>query len=1615
MARTVQESKNLTETCEVCHKSFKKRGLKIHQAKSGCREELDRIRKSKSVAGRLQESNHSESSSKTKPNEMTSNKETHVTGKEKKEESGNENPLQNATKSVPGEHNRRYSYFEEEEKARGIRKKLEKFRYQGESDVLVIDDETETKIRMSIVEEDETGDKVSVIRKKLEKFRYHSDPGILAIDDETEKGIMASIQEVDKANEDKEKVGEEHEEDLRVIQVEERSSDTPEDEDTRTIKKINRDIINKKTMKVNEDTRRVIKAHKITLFHEETRKDQQTRSHIVNKRADKRDIDTRKIIKAQKVTFSDEDTRTVVKTRRYIDKEEKDKKDKGRIFIKSRKITMLDEDTGVIRKGQVNEKERKGDTRAVTMTRRTNNKIVEGKNDTKATDVEKQWKEIACNINSGNQDEILSEGKFRLSRADYRSLTGCNYVNDQVMEQYFQLIKERNDADQTLPRVGILSLFLYDKLNRLGFEEGYKDTENWVETDLLKSEIILMPIHRNDHWTLIKIDNTTSQVIYYDSIIGSRRLSNAPKLIKRFLERKLSSVGETRKFQVKIEDKAPVQGNGYDCGVFVCQNAEKIARNEFVNTKQEDMPEARKRMMIELYLGSIDASHKPKPEDLSRLLERNAEKKHPERSKAAMGRNEEKTARKEGSKQSSEPRKVGKKTLRVEKSSDLSGREKIKWPNSKSEEWKRLDEDMARRLRTIIATPQEAAESHPKVILAMCKERFGVEERKESTSEKKGPSRRQRKCSELRREIKRLKKAFNEAPEEEKCAIKELADEKLRKLRLQKRAESIRKNRKEFSKNCREFLSQPFEFSRKIINPKPKGRLKSSKEDVEAHLEKVHSKSPKEGQSQNCEEMWKYPEPEHPINNDCPSFKEFNQKLRKTRTKSAPGPNGVPYRVYKRCPKVARLLWEYLRNLWERNEISNSWRKAEGIFIPKEEGASSVEKFRTISLLNVEGKIFFALKSERILDFVIENNYIDTSIQKGGVPGMSGCLEHTAVLSQLIREAKKEKKNLVVTWLDIANAYGSIPHETIFKALREAHVPEDVVNLIENYYQDVKIRFTTQNFVTGWQKVEKGIITGCTLSVVLFSLVMTYVMLSVKRETKGPKLSSGHYQVNSRLLMDDITTTTETIVQTRVLIDKLVEKLDWGGLTAKPEKCRALVIIKGKVVRRNIMIKGKPITLLQDKPIKYLGKIYNSSLNEKEQITEVEAQVKQDLKKVEKCRLPGRYKAWMFQHMLLPRLMWPLSIYNVPVTVIDRIQRKVTSSLKRWLGLPKTLSPPCFYSRAAKLRFPYTELGEEVKAAKARNLVILEESSDTCIKGAEIKIDGGSKANTPREVKEAKAKLRMKDITGIANIGNEGLGWRRRKYYNNSNKKDRRDMIVKEVREKEEDRRRIHIASLAKQGASTRWEVPEKRLSHQDIINSSETKLKFITKAVYDLLPTPANKNKWFNGEEKCKVCGEEGTLNHILAGCKVSLSQGRYKWRHDKVLRELAESIRGKIDKNRNEPSNSNNSQIMFVREGEKYKGSEKVEQSSILSSAKDWKLSTDLEGRLKIPAEISVTNLRPDITITSEETKQLILIELTVPTEERIEISGELKKNKYTPILEEGKQKGGESACGL
>ena len=99
----------------------------------------------------------------------------------------------------------------------------------------------------------------------------------------------------------------------------------------------------------------------------------------------------------------------------------------------------------------------------------------------------------------------------------------------------------------------------------------------------------------------------------------------------------------------------------------------------------------------------------------------------------------------------------------------------------------------------------------------------------------------------------------------------------------------------------------------------------------------------------------------------------------------------------------------------------------------------------------------------------------------------------------------------------------------------------------------------------------------------------------------------------------------------------------------------------------------------------------------------------------------------------------------------------------------------------------------------------------------------------------------------------------------------------------------------------------------------------------------------------------------------------------------------------------------ISFFKAG--YKGPKskaKTPPRCYLDGAADWQLQVDHDGKLKVPVEVADTHLRPDMLLLSRGTKRMGIIELTVPSEERIEVSSELKKMKYEGLKIEGRSNG-------
>ncbi len=93
---------------------------------------------------------------------------------------------------------------------------------------------------------------------------------------------------------------------------------------------------------------------------------------------------------------------------------------------------------------------------------------------------------------------------------------------------------------------------------------------------------------------------------------------------------------------------------------------------------------------------------------------------------------------------------------------------------------------------------------------------------------------------------------------------------------------------------------------------------------------------------------------------------------------------------------------------------------------------------------------------------------MDTSVQKGGIPGVVGFLELTSIIPKIIEDAKKNRGDLADLWLDLTNAYGTIPHKLVELMLKTYHVPECFQKLLQCYYDNFYMRFTCGDFTTEW-------------------------------------------------------------------------------------------------------------------------------------------------------------------------------------------------------------------------------------------------------------------------------------------------------------------------------------------------------------------------------------------------------------------------------------------------------------------------------------------------------------------------------------------------------------------
>ncbi|KAJ8390956.1 hypothetical protein AAFF_G00098760 [Aldrovandia affinis] len=174
-------------------------------------------------------------------------------------------------------------------------------------------------------------------------------------------------------------------------------------------------------------------------------------------------------------------------------------------------------------------------------------------------------------------------------------------------------------------------------------------------------------------------------------------------------------------------------------------------------------------------------------------------------------------------------------------------------------------------------------------------------------------------------------------------------------------------------------------------------------------------------------------------------------------------------------------------------------------------------------------------------------------------------------------------------------------------------------------------------------------------------MAMEVIIRASKWVVGGERTKNGLCLPPIRAYMDDMTTLTTTAACTRRLLGKLQENIKWARMKIRPNKSRSISIVKGELKDVRFCIGDDPIPTVSEQPVKSLGRWYNASLKDKEQVQQLRQDIVNGLDNMNKTLLPGKLKLWCLQFGLLPRIMWPLTIYEVPITTVEKMERTITS------------------------------------------------------------------------------------------------------------------------------------------------------------------------------------------------------------------------------------------------------------------------------------------------------------------------------------------------------------------
>ena len=162
-------------------------------------------------------------------------------------------------------------------------------------------------------------------------------------------------------------------------------------------------------------------------------------------------------------------------------------------------------------------------------------------------------------------------------------------------------------------------------------------------------------------------------------------------------------------------------------------------------------------------------------------------------------------------------------------------------------------------------------------------------------------------------------------------------------------------------------------------------------------------------------------------------------------------------------------------------------------------------------------------------------------------------------------DARHHTHTIIITWLDLANAYGSVRHNLIQFALKMFHVPDWFCHLVFLHYDLLFAKVVTKTWSTSVFQYLMGVFQCDPASPIFFNIVYQMCVNYAKQHAIEPytftddhfdiRSSFGTMTINQLVYADDHTTVNSSIEGAQHTLRLITSWLEWTKcMKAKPRK-----------------------------------------------------------------------------------------------------------------------------------------------------------------------------------------------------------------------------------------------------------------------------------------------------------------------------------------------------------------------------------------------------------------------------------------------------------------------------